>query len=135
MCLVGHKLLFVCVVPLLSFLILSILPFGQQHGGVERSANTHCVSSPIFLERASTGSVNPVCVCRYYPALRTLEQLEQTCLPRAGRYRFCSIMSDNIPRLRTLIRDTAMSQLKDFLESIRKHSEKIGETAMKQVCV
>ncbi|XP_052351665.1 exocyst complex component 6B-like [Oncorhynchus keta] len=72
---------------------------------------------------------------RYYPALRTLEQLEQTCLPRAGQYRFCSIMSDNIPRLRTLIRDTAMSQLKDFLESIRKHSDKIGETAMKQAQV
>uniref|UniRef100_A0A8C5GBX3 Exocyst complex component n=1 Tax=Gouania willdenowi TaxID=441366 RepID=A0A8C5GBX3_GOUWI len=72
---------------------------------------------------------------RYYPALRTLEQLEQTCLPRAGRYRFCSIMADNIPHLRTHIRDTAMTQLKDFLESIRKHSDKIGETAIRQVCV
>uniref|UniRef100_A0A6Q2Y8H8 Exocyst complex component n=1 Tax=Esox lucius TaxID=8010 RepID=A0A6Q2Y8H8_ESOLU len=71
---------------------------------------------------------------RYYPALRTLEQLEQTCLPRAGQYRFCSIMAENIPRVRTLIKDTAMSQLRDFLESIRKHSNKIGETAMKQVC-
>uniref|UniRef100_A0A672J7Q6 Exocyst complex component n=1 Tax=Salarias fasciatus TaxID=181472 RepID=A0A672J7Q6_SALFA len=69
---------------------------------------------------------------RYYPALRTLEQLEQTCLPRAGQYRFCSIMAENIPRLRTQIRDTAMTQLRDFLESIRKHSDKIGETAMKQ---
>ncbi|XP_028329773.1 exocyst complex component 6B isoform X2 [Gouania willdenowi] len=69
---------------------------------------------------------------RYYPALRTLEQLEQTCLPRAGRYRFCSIMADNIPHLRTHIRDTAMTQLKDFLESIRKHSDKIGETAIRQ---
>ncbi|KAJ8008530.1 hypothetical protein DPEC_G00105830 [Dallia pectoralis] len=69
---------------------------------------------------------------RYYPALRTLEQLEQTCLPRVGQYRFCSIMAENIPRLRTLIKDTAMSQLRDFLESIRKHSNKIGETAMKQ---
>uniref|UniRef100_A0A673BGU9 Exocyst complex component n=1 Tax=Sphaeramia orbicularis TaxID=375764 RepID=A0A673BGU9_9TELE len=69
---------------------------------------------------------------RYYPALRTLEQLEQTCLPRAGQYRFCSIMAENIPKLRTQIRDTAMSQLRDFLESIRKHSDKIGETAIKQ---
>ncbi|XP_022616821.1 exocyst complex component 6B isoform X5 [Seriola dumerili] len=69
---------------------------------------------------------------RYYPALRTLEQLEQTCLPRAGQYRFCSIMAENIPKLRTQIRDTAMTQLRDFLESIRKHSEKIGETAIKQ---
>ncbi|XP_037832652.1 exocyst complex component 6B [Kryptolebias marmoratus] len=69
---------------------------------------------------------------RYYPALRTLEQLESTCLPRAGQYRFCAIMAENIPRLRTQIRDTAMTQLRDFLESIRKHSDKIGETAMKQ---
>lgn len=74
------------------------------------------------------------CVCvRYYPALRTLEQLEQTCLPKAGQYRFCSIMAENIPKLRTQIRDTAMTQLRDFLESIRKHSDKIGETAIKQV--
>uniref|UniRef100_A0A671VB77 Exocyst complex component n=1 Tax=Sparus aurata TaxID=8175 RepID=A0A671VB77_SPAAU len=70
---------------------------------------------------------------RYYPALRTLEQLEQTCLPRAGQYRFCSIMAENIPKLRIQIRDTAMTQLRDFLESIRKHSDKIGETAIKQV--
>ncbi|KAI3376158.1 hypothetical protein L3Q82_016691, partial [Scortum barcoo] len=69
---------------------------------------------------------------RYYPALRTLEQLEQTCLPRAGQYRFCSIMAENIPKLRTQIRDTAMTQLRDFLESIRKHSDKIGEAAIKQ---
>ncbi|KAM8880712.1 exocyst complex component 6B isoform 1-T1 [Synchiropus picturatus] len=69
---------------------------------------------------------------RYYPALRTLEQLEQTCLPKAGQYRFCSIMAENIPKLRVQIQDTAMTQLRDFLESIRKHSDKIGETAIKQ---
>ncbi|XP_065104847.1 exocyst complex component 6B isoform X1 [Paramisgurnus dabryanus] len=72
---------------------------------------------------------------RYYPALRTLEQLEESCLPQAGSYRFCSIMAENIPRLRTHIRDVSMSDLKDFLESIRKHSDKIGETAMKQAQV
>uniref|UniRef100_A0A8C1QII5 Exocyst complex component n=2 Tax=Cyprinus carpio TaxID=7962 RepID=A0A8C1QII5_CYPCA len=72
---------------------------------------------------------------RYYPALRTLEQLEESCLPQAGSYRFCGIMSENIPRLRTHIRDVSMSDLKDFLESIRKHSDKIGETAMKQAQV
>uniref|UniRef100_A0A9J8DDH9 Exocyst complex component n=1 Tax=Cyprinus carpio carpio TaxID=630221 RepID=A0A9J8DDH9_CYPCA len=71
---------------------------------------------------------------KYYPALRTLEQLEESCLPQAGSYRFCGIMSENIPRLRTHIRDVSMSDLKDFLESIRKHSDKIGETAMKQCC-
>uniref|UniRef100_A0A8C2F1K1 Exocyst complex component 6B n=1 Tax=Cyprinus carpio TaxID=7962 RepID=A0A8C2F1K1_CYPCA len=65
-------------------------------------------------------------------SLRTLEQLEESCLPQAGSYRFCTIMAENIPRLRTHIRDVSMSDLKDFLESIRKHSDKIGETAMKQ---
>uniref|UniRef100_A0AAR2JH00 Exocyst complex component n=1 Tax=Pygocentrus nattereri TaxID=42514 RepID=A0AAR2JH00_PYGNA len=72
---------------------------------------------------------------RYYPALCTLEQLEHTCLPKAGGYRFCAIMAENIPVLRTHIRDVSMSDLKDFLESIRKHSDKIGETAMKQAQV
>ncbi|XP_056612461.1 exocyst complex component 6B [Triplophysa dalaica] len=72
---------------------------------------------------------------RYYPALRTLEQLEESYLPQAGSYRFCSIMAENISRLRTHIRDVSMSDLKDFLESIRKHSDKIGETAMKQAQV
>ena len=40
---------------------------------------------------------------------------------------------DNIPKLREEIKDVSMSDLKDFLESIRKHSDKIGENAMKQV--
>lgn len=42
-------------------------------------------------------------------------------------------MVDNIPKLREEIKEVSMSDLKDFLESIRKHSDKIGETAMKQV--
>ncbi|XP_072177951.1 exocyst complex component 6B-like [Diadema setosum] len=70
---------------------------------------------------------------RYYPALKTLEQLEHTYLPRVRRYRFCERMADNIPRIRESIKEASMSDLKDFLESIRKHSDWIGEEAMKQV--
>lgn len=70
---------------------------------------------------------------RHYPALKTLEHLEHTYLPRVSHYRFCKIMVDNIPKLREEIKEVSMSDLKDFLESIRKHSDKIGETAMKQV--
>ncbi|XP_072027569.1 exocyst complex component 6B-like isoform X2 [Amphiura filiformis] len=70
---------------------------------------------------------------RYYPALKTLEQLEHTYLPRVKRYRFCEEMAENIPKLREGIKDASMSDLKDFLESIRKHSDWIGEEAMKQV--
>ncbi|XP_004742245.1 exocyst complex component 6B isoform X6 [Enhydra lutris kenyoni] len=70
---------------------------------------------------------------RHYPALKTLEHLEHTYLPQVSHYRFCKVMVDNIPKLREEIKDVSMSDLKDFLESIRKHSDKIGETAMKQV--
>uniref|UniRef100_A0A8C0US40 Exocyst complex component 6B n=1 Tax=Cyanistes caeruleus TaxID=156563 RepID=A0A8C0US40_CYACU len=70
---------------------------------------------------------------RHYPALKTLEHLEHTFLPQVSHYRFCKVMLDNIPRLRQEIKELSMSDLKDFLESIRKHSDKIGETAMKQV--
>ncbi|XP_029819583.1 exocyst complex component 6B-like [Manacus vitellinus] len=69
---------------------------------------------------------------RHYPALKTLEHLEHTYLPQVSHYRFCKIMVDNIPKLREEIKEVSMSDLKDFLESIRKHSDKIGETAMKQ---
>ncbi|KAM4809791.1 exocyst complex component 6B isoform 2-T2 [Rhinophrynus dorsalis] len=69
---------------------------------------------------------------RHYPALKTLEQLEHTFLPQVSHYRFCQVMVDNIPKLREEIKEVSMSDLKDFLESIRKHSERIGETAMKQ---
>lgn len=52
---------------------------------------------------------------------------------RVGQYRFCQIMAENLPRLREDIKERSMSDLKDFLESIRKHSDKVGETAMRQV--
>uniref|UniRef100_A0A8C3Y975 Exocyst complex component n=1 Tax=Catharus ustulatus TaxID=91951 RepID=A0A8C3Y975_CATUS len=57
---------------------------------------------------------------RHYPALKTLEHLEQTFLPQVSHYRFCQAMV------------RSMADLKDFLESIRKHSERIGETPSKR---
>ncbi|XP_018414197.1 PREDICTED: exocyst complex component 6 isoform X4 [Nanorana parkeri] len=69
---------------------------------------------------------------RYYSALKTMDQLEHVYLPKVSQYRFCQIMAENLPKLRDEIKDISMSGLKDFLESIRKHSDKIGETAMKQ---
>lgn len=62
-----------------------------------------------------------------------MEQLENLYLPRVSQYRFCQIMMENLPKLREEIKEISMSDLKDFLESIRKHSDRIGETAMKQV--
>ncbi|XP_061171334.1 exocyst complex component 6B-like [Saccostrea echinata] len=68
---------------------------------------------------------------RYYPALKTLEQLEHTYLPRVETHWFSQTMKEAIPKLREQIKDASMSDLKDFLENIRKHSAKIGEVAMK----
>ncbi|RZF44474.1 hypothetical protein LSTR_LSTR002247 [Laodelphax striatellus] len=68
---------------------------------------------------------------RYYPALKTLEQLEHLYLPRVANYRFSVQMKENIPKLRENIKEASMSDLKDFLENIRKFSPKIGEVAMK----
>ena len=42
-------------------------------------------------------------------------------------------MCETIPKLRDSIKEASMSDLKDFLENIRKHSERIGEVAMKHV--
>uniref|UniRef100_A0A671SKU9 Exocyst complex component n=1 Tax=Sinocyclocheilus anshuiensis TaxID=1608454 RepID=A0A671SKU9_9TELE len=70
---------------------------------------------------------------RYYSALKTMEQLENIYIPRVSQYRFCQIMAETLPKLREEIKEISMSDLKDFLESIRKHSDKIGETAMRQM--
>lgn len=70
---------------------------------------------------------------RYYPALKTLEQLEHTYLPRVETHWFSQTMKEAIPKLREQIKDASMSDLKDFLENIRKHSARIGEVAMKHV--
>ena len=68
---------------------------------------------------------------RYHPALKTLEQLEHTYLPRIANYRFSKQMKASIPKLRESIKEASMKELKDFLENIRKYSPKIGEMAMR----
>ncbi|XP_043272616.1 exocyst complex component 6 isoform X2 [Venturia canescens] len=68
---------------------------------------------------------------RYYPALKTLEQLENHDLPKVTNYRFSSQITEQIPLLRENIKEASMSDLRDFLENIRKYSPKIGEVAMR----
>ncbi|CAE1254170.1 EXOC6 [Acanthosepion pharaonis] len=59
------------------------------------------------------------------------KQLEHTYLPRVSSHWFSQTMGDAIPKLRESIKDASMSDLKDFLENIRKHSARIGEVAMR----
>jgi hypothetical protein len=70
---------------------------------------------------------------RYYPALKTLEELEHLHLPHVANYRFSYQLRESIPKIRDSIEKASMSDLKDFLENIRKFSPKIGEVAMKHV--
>ena len=70
---------------------------------------------------------------RYYPALKTLEQLEHTFLPRVSKYRFAQSMCTKIPEIREQIKTASMTDLKDFLENVRQLSVKIGEIAMRAV--
>ncbi|XP_035432260.1 exocyst complex component 6 [Spodoptera frugiperda] len=69
---------------------------------------------------------------RYYPALKTLEQLEHVLLPRVGPYKWCGQISADIPRLRQAIQDASMADLRDFLENIRTLSPQVGAMALKQ---
>ncbi|XP_060524223.1 exocyst complex component 6 [Cylas formicarius] len=68
---------------------------------------------------------------RYYPALKTLEELEHLHLPHVANYRFSNQLRAKIPKYREKIETASMSDLKDFLENIRKFSPKIGEVAMR----
>ncbi|XP_012286847.1 exocyst complex component 6B isoform X3 [Orussus abietinus] len=68
---------------------------------------------------------------RYYPALKTLEQLEHHDLPKVTNYRFSLQITEQIPVLRENIKNASMSDLRDFLENIRKYSPKIGDVAMR----
>ncbi|KAK9754889.1 Exocyst complex subunit Sec15-like [Popillia japonica] len=68
---------------------------------------------------------------RYYPALKILEELEHVHLPHVANYRFSLQLRESIPKIRESIEIASMSDLKDFLENIRRFSPKIGEVAMK----
>jgi len=70
---------------------------------------------------------------QYYSALKTLEQLEHTFLPRVRGYIFSELLSQEIPKLRKSIEDQSKAELTDFLASVREKSEFIGEVAMHQV--
>ncbi|XP_059093214.1 exocyst complex component 6B-like [Tigriopus californicus] len=72
---------------------------------------------------------------RFHPALKTLEQLEHTYLPRIAKYRFSKQMQASIPRLREGIKEASISELKDFLEKIREYSPRIGELAMRKTAL
>lgn len=67
---------------------------------------------------------------RYYPALKTLEQLESEHLPKVENYRFAAQMKEAVPKLKENIKKSSEADFREFLENIREFSPKIGHKAM-----
>nr|XP_009925190.1 PREDICTED: exocyst complex component 6 isoform X2 [Haliaeetus albicilla] len=102
-----------------------------QDAGKEVIAQTEEIIRCRVQQRNITTVVEKLQLC--LPVLEMYSKLkEQMNVKRVSQYRFCQIMIENLPKLREEIKEISMSDLKDFLESIRKHSDRIGETAMKQ---
>ncbi len=87
---------------------------------------------------------------KYYPALKTLEQLENEYLPKVcphfnlfasdyqefshfkvSSYRFASQMREAVPKLKENIKVSSQDDFREFLENIRRFSPKIGEFYVK----
>lgn len=66
---------------------------------------------------------------RYYPALKTLEILENEHLPKVSNYRFATTMKDNIPKLKKEIK--SLEDFCEFLQKVRDYSPFIGERALR----
>lgn len=66
---------------------------------------------------------------RYYPALKTLEVLENEHLPKVSNYRFATTMKENIPKLKKEIK--SLEDFCEFLQKVRDYSPHIGERALR----
>lgn len=69
---------------------------------------------------------------KFYPALKSLDELEQLYLTPDITYSFADKMRERVPQLRAQVSQTAFDDLQGFLTDIRDRATKIGETAMKQ---
>lgn len=67
---------------------------------------------------------------RYYPALKTLEQLERDHLPTVAGLRFAAQMRDAVPQLKENIKRSSEADFRVFLENIRTVTPRIGHKAM-----
>ena len=69
----------------------------------------------------------------YYPALKLLEDLENNYLPIVKHYRFSKSMHQSIPIFKEEIKSETVTDLKNFLETVRIESEKVGKIANQQM--
>jgi hypothetical protein len=70
---------------------------------------------------------------RLYPALKLLEQLETKHLVLVKEHRWSTLIKHNIAKFRDQIRYESHNELKNFLENVATHADKIGKSAFAQV--
>ncbi|VDN58698.1 unnamed protein product [Dracunculus medinensis] len=68
---------------------------------------------------------------KYYQALKVLEELEHTYLMHVDKYRFTQNLQKALAPVREQIKEKSFSEFTDFLENIRKVSDRIGQHASK----
>ncbi|RNA09952.1 exocyst complex component 6B [Brachionus plicatilis] len=69
----------------------------------------------------------------YYQALKLLEELENNYLPMVKNYRFAQSIHQSLPLFKHQIKDETISDLKDFLETLRVEAVKCGKIANQQM--
>ena len=69
----------------------------------------------------------------YYPALKLLEDLENNYLPIVKHYRFSKSIHQSIPLFKEEIKAETITDLKNFLETVRIESEKVGKIANQHI--
>lgn len=103
----------------------------QIEGNIANAIDGLCSCLPV-LECYSKLS-RQVAEKRYYPALKTLEQLESEQLPKVDSYRFAAQMKESVPQLKENIKKSSESDFREFLENIRQFSPRIGHKAMEHI--
>ncbi|CAF0753822.1 unnamed protein product [Adineta ricciae] len=72
---------------------------------------------------------------KLYPALKLLEQLETKHLVLVKEHRWSELIQNNIAKFRSQIRNESHNELKNFLENVATHADKIGKSAFAQAAV
>jgi hypothetical protein len=65
--------------------------------------------------------------------LKLLEQLETKHLVLVKEHRWSELIQHNIAKFRNQIRNESHNELKNFLENVATHADKIGKSAFAQV--
>ncbi|CAO1614166.1 unnamed protein product [Sympodiomycopsis kandeliae] len=68
---------------------------------------------------------------KYYPALRSLEELESLHLPPLMTHDFVHYLHTSLPSMRSRIRQSVIREMKEWLFEVRQKSRTVGKLALK----